>query len=334
MDKLDIIKENILKILSDSDGYVTCVNICQNLEISRETADSAIQELQSDGYAVHKSAGGNSFCLVPDTDSHMLEELSGILPLSRVKNISCLKTVGSTNSVLKNLAENGAEDGSAVIASAQTKGRGRRGNSFLSLDEKGLYLSFLMRPDTSPADTASITAWTAVAAAAAVEAVCGVQPGIKWVNDLVMNGKKICGVLTEISTDCETLRVQYIVIGIGVNISETETDFPDSISSVASSILMETGKKISRAALAAEIIKELDKLRSAWLYKKTFYLNSYRRLCITAGRQVCVISEKENKTAYAEKINDDFSLHLRFPDGSCSDVSGGEIAVRGFGGYV
>ena len=179
MDKLDIIKENILKILSDSDGYVTCVNICQNLEISRETADSAIQELQSDGYAVHKSAGGNSFCLVPDTDSHMLEELSGILPLSRVKNISCLKTVGSTNSVLKNLAENGAEDGSAVIASAQTKGRGRRGNSFLSLDEKGLYLSFLMRPDTSPADTASITAWTAVAAAAAVEAVCGVQPGIK-----------------------------------------------------------------------------------------------------------------------------------------------------------
>ncbi len=324
--------KNVLKILSDTDGYVTCDSICQSFGIDCGEVADAVRALMADGYSIHTSVRGNSFCLTPDTDSRMLTELSRLILPSRIKTVSCLKTVGSTNTLLKSLAENGAEDGFAVISSEQTKGRGRRGKNFISPDEKGLYLSFLMRPYTAPADTASVTAWTAVAAASAIYAVCGVQPGIKWVNDLVMNGKKICGILTEISTDSETLQVQYIVIGIGINIAETY--FPDSISSVASSIFLETGKKISRAELAAEIIKELDKLRSAWPYKKDMYLNSYRELCVTTGRQVCVISDDENKTAYAEKINDDFSLHLRYPDGSLSDVTGGEIAVRGFGGYV
>ncbi len=333
MYSLDNTLKNVLKILNDTDGYVTCDSICRSLGTSGEDVADAVRLLKAEGYTIHTSScDSNSFCLMPDTDVRMLTELNDLISPARIKTVFPFKTLGSTNSFLKSLAENGAADGSAIIASAQTKGRGRRGNSFLSPDDKGLYLSFLMRPHTSPADTASITAWTAAAASSAIYTVCGVQPGIKWVNDLVMNGKKICGILTEISTDCETMQVQYVVIGIGINIAETV--FPDSISSVASSILIETGKKVRRAELAAEIIKELVNLRSAWPYKKEVYLSSYRRLCITTGKQVCVISDGENKTAYAEKINDDFSLRLRYPDGSLRDASGGEISVRGFEGYV
>ena len=138
-----------------------------------------------------------------------------------------------------------------MLANEQTRGKGRRGRAFASPQDNGIYLSILFHPDTLPTDIVEITAWTAVATNNAIEEVCGVRAGIKWVNDLVIDRKKICGILTEMSVESESGYIQYLIIGIGINVNGQAEDFPAEIRSTATSLAMETGKTHSRAALAA-----------------------------------------------------------------------------------
>ena len=209
------------------------------------------------------------------------------------------------------------------------QGKGRRGRAFASPQDNGIYLSILFHPDTLPTDIVEITAWTAVATNNAIEEVCGVRAGIKWVNDLVIDRKKICGILTEMSVESESGYIQYLIIGIGINVNGQAEDFPAEIRSTATSLAMETGKTHSRAALAAALIRELDSMCRAWPKEKTKYLEAYRRDNITTGKEITVVRGTEEAPAFAVAIGDDFSLRVRYADGRSEALSSGEISIKG-----
>ncbi len=254
--------------------------------------------------------------------------VEAFLGSERMKRCAVLDKVDSTNRYLKEMASSGAQDGQVVMADEQTMGRGRMGRSFFSPRNKGLYFSYLIRPDMASYDAVSITAWTAVATVRAISRVSGLTPGIKWVNDLVSNGRKLCGILTEMSIESETGRIDSIIIGIGININNDASDFPEEIKDIATSVALEAGHEVNRAELAAALVEELDRMRSDWPLEKAAYLAAYRNADITCGRKVNVISGDSITPAEAVRINDDFSLKVEYCDGKTADLSSGEVSLK------
>lgn len=232
--------------------------------------------------------------------------------------------VDSTNTRIKQLAAQGAPDGTVYIAAAQSAGRGRNGRTFLS-PPGGLYLSMLLRPGCSAEEALSITPMAAVAACRAVKQVCGLLCGIKWPNDVVLGGKKLCGILTEASTDKDGL---FLVPGIGVNVNTEE--FPPELRPVAGSLFLHSGKKTELEDLARALIQQMDELYAAWKADKNAFLEEYRALCVNTGREVLV----GDRPAKALGIAEDYSLLVEYPDGTKENIACGEVSVRGLYGYV
>jgi len=232
------------------------------------------------------------------------------------------------------MAAEGAADGLVVIAEEQTGGRGRAGRSFQSPRGCGLYVSALLRPNLSPAQVMDFTAWTAVAVCDGIEAACGVRPRIKWTNDLVLNGKKLAGILTELGLESETHALQYLVTGIGINVNHRAEDFGEDIRDIATSLALELGHPVRRAELAACVIRALDKMYAGFPRNKQEYLDKYRADCLTTGQRVQVITPVSREEAFAVEIDDEFRLVVEYPDGTRKALSTGEVSVRGMYGYV
>lgn len=241
------------------------------------------------------------------------------------KRILRINETNSTNSLLREMAAAGAPDGRVIIAARQTGGRGRAGRDFAS-PEGGLYLSMLRRGLSL--DPGSVTARAALAVCSALEQVCGISPGIKWVNDLVLEGRKICGILCEALPTPEGMAY---IIGVGVNVNTPAEAFPPQLRDIAGSIFSLTGQKSDIDALAGAIIGQLDSIFSA---PQALCLERYRAKCVTAGREVLVLQGQKSFSAFAEAIDEDFSLIVRRRDGKCETVSFGEVSVRGLCGYL
>lgn len=250
-------KDSVLTILRNENKYVSGETISNLLGVSRAAVNTAVKTLRAEGYDI-LSTTNKGYYLNAVPNSLNQNELSVYLTKQRMKSVICLDCVDSTNNRLRDLALSGAPDGQIVIANEQFSGRGRRGREFVSPKDKGIYLSMLFYPNSLPSDIIEITAWTAVAVNNAIQSVCGIRAGIKWVNDLVLNQRKVCGILTEMSVESESGYVQYVIIGIGLNVNEKESDFPKEIRNIATSLSLETNTAYSRAHLASEIIKELD----------------------------------------------------------------------------
>ena len=230
------------------------------------------------------------------------------------------ESVDSTNLYLRRLAETAA-DGTAVIAASQTAGRGRSGRGFLS-PEGGLYLSVLLRPDVEPERLPTLTPVAAVAVCRAVGAVCGLSCGIKWPNDVLLGGKKICGILVE-SVLGEKSR-PCVIVGVGINANTPS--FPEELRPIAGSILAETGETVDLDALAAELLAQLDALYAGWLADGGgAVLAEYRRLCLNPGREVLA----GGRRGRALSVGDDYSLLVRWEDGAEEALRFGEVSVRG-----
>ena len=246
-------------------------------------------------------------------------------------HVHWLDTVDSTNLACKRLAVEGAPDGTVVIADRQTAGRGRLGRSFQSPDGLGLYLSVLWRPETQPQQWMALPALGAVAAVRAIRRVCALETQIKWPNDLVLQGKKIGGILTE---SVLLPRQAAVVLGIGINVSHRATDFEGDVRRIASSLEMAAGKPISRAALAEALMEELDELRGTAFERPQLWLTEYRSACLTLGREVQLIAGDTVRCAVALDIDEAFGLTVRREDGTVETVRAGEVSVRGLYGYV
>jgi BirA family biotin operon repressor/biotin-[acetyl-CoA-carboxylase] ligase len=326
-------KQKVLALLKEQAGYLSGEAMSRELGVSRAAVNAAVKALRADGYTI-ASATNRGYCLTGEPDLLTQEAVGAYLPAARMTRVCCLDSVDSTNKRLKEMAEEGAPDGQIVLANEQTRGRGRLGREFASPRDSGIYLSMLLRPSVPLSDMVCVTARTAVAVGRAVERVCGVAPGIKWVNDLVMDGRKICGILTELSLEGESGMIPSVVIGIGVNVNEAEADFPEELRPVATSLSEQTGKAQPRAALAAAMIEELDAMAAGWQQNRQADLEAYRKASVTVGQAVTVIAPAGERFGLALDVGEDYALRVRYDDGTEADIQSGEVSVRGLYGYA
>lgn len=233
------------------------------------------------------------------------------------------ETVDSTNTALKALARAGAESGTVLIARQQTGGRGRLGRSFESPPE-GLYLSMLLKTTLPAERTLTITPMAAVAVCRTVEAVCGLSPEIKWPNDVLLDGRKLCGILTELSVQGAEAS---LVLGVGVNVNTPPDSFSPALRDTVCSIFGCTGRKTDISAVARRLIAELDGLFPLWKADSRAFLAEYRRRCSTPGQDILVLQNGESRPAHAVGINEDMSLQI-IGDNGTQALRFGEISIR------
>lgn len=239
--------------------------------------------------------------------------------------------IDSTNSYIKREACN-LSDGYVVYALSQSAGRGRFGKSFVS-PPGGIYLSMLLRPKLSAELCSELTGLAAVAVCSAIEEVCNVSPSIKWVNDIILGDKKICGILSELVFNSNG-GVDFVVIGVGINANVRVDCFEGELREIASSISEQTGKEVDEVLLAIEIAKRIKQLVSAFPGNRNNILTDYRSRCATVGRQVCIHEGEKAFQAYAEAVDDNFRLVIRDDTGERRALLGGDVSVRGLCGYI
>lgn len=330
-----MLKDDVLKLISKEDGYISGEAISHKLGVSRAAVNTAVKALREDGYEIESSTN-KGYLLTNSPDILSKGSVSVYLPDSRCEDLLVFDSVDSTNTVLKDLASKGAKSGTVVIADHQTGGKGRRGRSFASPSGEGIYMSYLFKPESGFDKISDLTSWTAVAVSDAIRNAYGLDSQIKWVNDLLMNRKKICGILTEVTVEGESGFIDTCIIGIGVNVNEAS--FPSDLSEIATSISIENGgTKFIRAKLASEMIKSMDKLAANWP-SDPYYLERYRELNITTGSRITAFPQMtengQGRTGEAIAINEDFSLKVKFDDGSVENLRSGEVSVRGLYGYT
>lgn len=330
-------RDHVIASLICADGYISGERISSSLGISRAAINTAVKSLRAAGYEIESSTQ-KGYRLTGHPDIISAGELLPFLPSERVETIHTYDEVASTNDTLKQLSFEGAPAGTVVIADHQSKGKGRRGRSFDSPHGTGIYFSYLMRPAIAPSDASQITAWTAVAIRRAISSACGIDPEIKWVNDLVIDSRKIAGILTEMTMESESYMIDSIIVGIGINVNQAEKDFPEDIRNIAGSLRMSKGEIISRASIVAEMVKEMDKLSYSLPGSSSEYLSEYRDACLTLGKEVSVVKVHDSgeipRHGTAIDIDPDFSLKVRFEDGHEEILSSGEVSVRGLYGYI
>ena len=242
-------------------------------------------------------------------------------------------TIDSTNTSAKQLAAQGAPHGTVLIADSQTGGRGRLGRSFQSPSGMGVYMSVLLRYAEPPEQLMHLTCAAGVAICNAVEAACGIRPGIKWTNDLVFGKRKLGGILTELSLDSSG-NVSSAVVGIGINCTQSGSDFPEDIRCIATSLQMQTGMPIDRSRVIAAMLVALEEMSQTLLTRKAQIMSQYRCDCITVGQAISVVAGETVRHGTALSVDEEGALVVRFSDGQTEAVSSGEVSVRGMYGYI
>ena len=264
----------------------------------------------------------------------MRNKILSHLPADFPWQVHWYEVLPSTNDLLKQWGKDGIAHGTVVIADQQSCGRGRMGRSFHSPAGCGIYLSVLLRPKCKAAQLMHLTCAVATAVCDGVEKCCGFRPGVKWINDLVAENKKLGGILTELGLDPKTGRVSYAVLGIGINCGQIESDFDESIRSMATSARMVLGRPADRDRLIAEMVKSLEKMDRELLSSPAAMLDRYRADCMTLGRQVSIVRGDEVRHATALDIDAEGGLIVRYDTGETAAVTSGEVSVRGLYGYL
>ena len=260
----------------------------------------------------------------------MKEKITKHLPPAHpgAEHIHWLDTIDSTNTYAKTLAQKGAPHGTVVIADRQTGGRGRMGRSFSSPGGMGVYLSMILRPACQATELMHLTCAVAVAMCDAIETVTGFRPQVKWINDLIAKGKKLGGILTELSLVPGTASIDFAVVGIGINCCQAVTDFPEELQTIAISLRDVTEKPVDRAKLAATMAEALWNMSRTLVAEKTDILTKYKANCITLGQDIYLLQGDEKRPCHAIDIDPDGALIVQYPDGTKQAVNSGEVSVR------
>lgn len=308
--------KNILLNKLASGDFVSGEEIASSLGISRSAVWKAVQSLRNDGFIID-SVTSKGYRISPDNNklSPELIQYNG--------KIIVLDETDSTNNYAKNLASQGAESGTVVIAESQNSGRGRLGRTFVSPKEKGLYMSVIVRPDFSLEFSPLITSAVSVAVAESVEQLADCHTQIKWVNDVYINNRKICGILTEASLGLEYNSLDYAVIGIGINV--LSHDFGE-LNSTVTSVQQETGKKISRSKLCETVLDNIS-MRMSGITKKA-HLSEYRRREMLTGNMISANIGSEKVNGKALCVDDNANLIVQTDSGIRTLVSGEANLIR------
>ncbi len=263
----------------------------------------------------------------------MKDEILRLLPRNHpwADRIQWFATIDSTNTQAKRLASGGGPEGTVLIADHQSAGRGRLGRQFQSPEGQGIYMSVILRPQRPPEQLMHLTCAAAVVMCDALEEAVGIRPGIKWTNDLVFDGRKLGGILTELSVSPKTGLVDWAIIGIGVNCSQQPGDFSREIQSFAGSLAMAAGSPVSRPKVAAAMISGFFQMEQT-LHQP--WMDRYRASCITLGKEISLVRGQQIQRGRALDVDDRGALVVEFADGRVESVNSGEVSVRGLYGYV
>ncbi len=323
------IDAKILEALRATEGVaVSGAELSQQLGVSRAAIWARIEELRSLGYQIEASPHlGYRLLCAPDL-LHA-DDLSSRLGATRVvgRDIRVFHETTSTNDIVDKLARDGVKEGVAVFAEAQTKGRGRLGRSWTSPPRKGLWFSVLLRPDLRPLQTTRLTVASAAALRRAIQAQTGLRAEIKWPNDILLRGKKVAGILTELHGELD--HVDYIILGIGVNVNLGSTDFPAGLKRTATSLRIESGAAVARSELAVRILQELDR-EYARVQSGEFgqVADEWEQHCTTIGRRVVIRVGERELCGRAEALSEDGALLLRTEHGHLEQIVGGDVTLE------
>lgn len=326
------LKDKIIAYLKASQDYVSGQELCERLGVSRTAVWKVIRQLQEEGYHI-EAVRNRGYHLLESGDVYTESEIRSLLKTRWAgSNLVFLNETDSTNNEVKRLAEHGAPEGTLVVAELQNAGKGRRGRRWTSPKGTGIWMSLLLRPEFEPYHASMLTLVAAMAVEEAIRMVCGLDCGIKWPNDLVTDGRKLCGILTEMSTDVDT--IQYVVVGIGINANIGE--FPDDICGTATSLMLAGGSPVNRAALVAAVMESWEKYYQQFLETLDFSIlkEAYNQRLVNCGRVVKVLAPKGDYTGISHGINDAGELLVELEDGQMREVMSGEVSVRGIYGYV
>lgn len=325
-------KEEILAILRRQEGFVSGQMLCERLGVSRTAVWKWINILKKEGYEI-ESVTRKGYRLLHSPDVLTEDMIRQSLPEEVWPGkVHCFSSVDSTNEAAKRADAGEAADGALFVADRQTAGRGRRGRSWSSPEGKDIFCSILLRPELPAEDASMLTLVTALAAAAALEQRGGEPCQIKWPNDVILHGKKLCGILTEMGIEME--EISYVVIGVGFNLNREA--FPEEIADMASSLYRETGRRVVRAEFLGDFIREfLDRYR-IFLRERSLvpFVEEYESRLVNIGREVRLICRGQEVIRRAEGINARGELVVRDALGQKETVCGGEVSVRGLYGYV
>jgi BirA family biotin operon repressor/biotin-[acetyl-CoA-carboxylase] ligase len=316
-------KEQILELLIENKGnYISGEKIAHQLNISRTAVWKTIKEIKNDGHNI-KSISKKGYCYIASNDILCSYEIKKNLHKNDY-NIIVYKTIKSTNQAAKELAQNKNYNNTIIISEEQTEGKGRLGRSFYSPANTGIYMSILMRPKLDINKGLKITSCGALAVCKAIESLTNIKPKIKWVNDIFINEKKVCGILTESSIDFESGAIDYVIIGIGINFSTI--NFPDNISNIACSLFSDNHFKFSRNILISEIINQFFLLINNIDDKNI--IADYKMRSNVLGKEIKIINQNGNFFATAIDIDENGCLIIEKTDKTTSKLNTGEISIR------
>jgi len=311
-----------------SASTVSGAELAQQLGISRAAIWARIEDLRQLGYEIDASPH-HGYRLLGSPDLLLADDLASRLGGDCVigREIHVFKETASTNDIVERLARDGAKEGVVVFAEAQTKGRGRLGRKWHSPAGRGLYFSVLLRPKLRPLEATQLTVVAATALVRAIEATTSVRPAIKWPNDLLVDGRKIAGVLTELSAELDTIK--HLTLGIGLDVNQTAGDFPPELRGLATSLRIAAGSPISRPELATRILRELE-ADYARVQRGKFeaVADEWEECCTTLGQQVTIHIGDRVIRGCAESLDDDGALLLRTQHGRLERIVGGDVTVE------
>lgn len=327
------VKAKILKELKENQGsYISGQDLCQRLQVSRTAVWKHIKSLREAGYEID-SVSNRGYCLVHPSGALGAEEILSELQTKWLgRSISYLEMVDSTNLEAKRIAEKGAPHGSLVVAKTQEAGRGRRGRYWESEAGTGIFMSFVLRPDIEVEYSSMITLVTALAVARGIEEVTNLEVGIKWPNDLILHGKKVCGILTELSAQMDELN--YLVVGIGINANTP--NFPEDVRDVATSLSMECGQKVDMAILIAKVLEKFEFYYELFLETSDLsqVMEEYNQLLVHKDQSIMMIRQNQKVEAISKGINEKGELIVIDSLKRESTIMSGEVSIRGILGYI
>lgn len=325
-------KSEILRLLKENDTYLSGQQLCDHFQVSRTAVWKVIEQLKKEGYQI-EAVRNKGYRLVDSPDVMSRAEIESLMKTRWAgKKVVYYAETDSTNNRAKDAGEKGEVHGALFVADRQVAGKGRRGRSWESPAGNSIYMTILLHPKMLPTKAPQLTLLMALAVAEGIRKVTGLATQIKWPNDIVVHGRKVCGILTEMSAEIDY--INYVVIGVGINVNQ-ET-FPQEIQDRAVSLKMELGTNVKRSELIAATMESFENYYE--IFQETEDLSGvrmcYNSLLVNINKEVKVLEPGHEYEAYALGINNTGELIVRLPDGQEREVYAGEVSVRGVYGYV
>lgn len=325
-------KTEILRLLKERGDYISGQQLCERFQVSRTAVWKVIEQLKKEGYAI-EAVHGKGYRLIESPDILSRAELESMMNTDWAgKQVVYYDETDSTNIQARLAGEKDGAHGTLFVADRQISGKGRRGRSWDSPTGVCVYMTLLLRPELAPVKAPMLTLVMALSVAEAVREQTGLAAQIKWPNDIVLNQKKICGILTEMSTEIDY--INYVVTGVGINTNQP--GFPEELEKTATSLLIEGGKRIRRSKLIAAVMQRYEENYKTFLEAGDLsgILDRYNALLVNRGRDVRILEPQGEYNARAFGINRQGELIVITEDGEEKKIYAGEVSVRGIYGYV